>query len=259
MFSTTVRILTIIVVLLGFSSCGTTLSLVHYNVGVFDKFEDNSIEMVADAVRQMSADVVALNEVDSCTVRTGKVDQIARFAGIMGEWTYHYASAMPFNEGAYGVGLVASPELKVLKTSKVALPKADGYEPRVMAVVEYESYIVATVHLDLTPDSRLAQVSVINEHMNELCRNTTKPVFLTGDFNARPDSELIDLIRETWTLISPTACTYPSDSPDRCIDYIFVRPQGHRVELRSNRNRSCDVDLSVASDHLPVQVTVRIK
>lgn len=159
-------------------SCGRTVSLtlVQHNVGVFDKYEGSSIESVADIVKNMGADIVTLNEVDSCALRTGKVDQIAE---AMGNWSYHYASAMPFNGGAYGIGIAANPELKVIRTDKVPLPKGNGCEPRVMAVVEYEDYIVATVHLDLTPDSRMAQIEVAVVEQSDF--NTSKELSVASD------------------------------------------------------------------------------
>ena len=239
-------------------SCGRTVSLtlVQYNVGVFDKYEGSSIESVAGVVKGMGADVVTLNEVDSCALRTGKVDQIAEFAETMGNWSYHYASAMPFNGGAYGIGIAANPSLRVIRTDKVALPKGNGYEPRAMAVVEYEDFIVATVHLDLTPESRMAQIEVVNSYMNAI--HTRKPIFLTGDFNAEPDSELISVKKESWKLISPLNKTYPSDVPAKCIDYIFVRPQGAEIVVLEQSDFKTSKELAAASDHLPVMVSVRI-
>lgn len=240
-------------------SCGRTVSLtlVQYNVGVFNKYECSSVEAVADIVRNMGADVVTLNEVDSCTVRTGKVDQIVSLAEAMGRWNHYYAPAMPFNGGAYGVGVVSNPGLKIVSTDKVALPRGNGYEPRVMAVVEYEGFIVATVHLDLTPESRMAQVEVINGYMDAL--KTKKPIFLTGDFNAEPDSELIETMKQSWTIISNQDRTYPSELPVKCIDYIFVRSQGHRVAVVDNSTPLLTPEQAAASDHLPVKVSVRIR
>lgn len=238
-------------------SCGriVSLTLVQYNVGVFDKYDSSSVETVADIIKMMRADVVTLNEVDSCTVRTGKVDQIVSLAHAMGDWSHHYASAMPFGGGAYGVGVVSRPDLKVLCTDKVALPRGNGYEPRVMAVVEYKDFIVATVHLDLTPESRMAQIQVVNDYFDRMYKDAGKPIFLAGDFNATPDSQLMAMIQESWTLLSADDCTYPSHAPDRCIDYIFVRPVRHSIKIKPGSSALPAVDLSAASDHLPVKVT----
>ena len=122
--------------------------------------------------------------------------------------------------------------------------------------MEYEDFIVATVHLDLTPESRMAQIEVVNSYMNAI--HTRKPIFLTGDFNAEPDSELISVMKESWKLISPLNKTYPSDAPAKCIDYIFVRPHGAQLTVVEQSDFNTSKELAAASDHLPVLVTVRI-
>ena len=92
---------------LALAACRTeqkhTVTFVQYNVGVFDKYEASGFEAVANAVRELGADAVTLNEIDSCTTRTGVVDQLAVFAETMGDWKFHYASAIPYKGGAYGL------------------------------------------------------------------------------------------------------------------------------------------------------------
>ena len=103
-----------------------TYTFVQYNVGVFAKYDSSSVDAVKRAVMELGADAVTFNEVDSCTTRTGSVDQMSVFAETMGGWNQHYAAAMPYKGGAYGVGVAAKPELEVLRVDKLALPKLDG-------------------------------------------------------------------------------------------------------------------------------------
>ena len=103
----------------------------------------------------------------------------------------------------------------------------------------------------------MAQVEVINGYMDAL--KTRKPIFLTGDFNAVPDSELISTMKESWTLISQLDRTYPSERPVKCIDYIFVRQYGDVVTVVDNTNPDLTPEQAAASDHLPVKVSVRIR
>ena len=238
-----------------------TIVLVQYNVGVFDKYDASSIEAVASVVRELGADAVTLNEVDSCTIRTGNVDQMTAFADAMGTWNQHYAAAMPFNGGAYGVGVASDPNLEVLRVDKIALPKFDGYEPRAVAVVEYEDFILCSTHLDHTASSQLGQVGVINHYVDSVYADCAKPIFLGGDFNCLPDSELISLMKQTWDLLTPAVNSFPSHAPDRCIDYIFVRPNGKKIKVESASIPETlqTADLSTASDHLPVVLTVMIE
>lgn len=258
------HILSVTCVTLGLVACRPQVhkyTFVQYNVGVFDKYDSSSVEHIARAVREMAADAVTLNEVDSCTVRTGAVDQMALFAQEMGGWNRHYASAMPYDGGAYGVCVVGKPELEVIRTDRIALPKLNGREPRAVAVVEYKDFVLCSTHLDLTLDSQTGQIDVLNHYVDSVYADCGKPVFLGGDFNAFPDSEPIALMLKTWQLITPVTNSFPSHAPDRCIDYFFVRSNGRDVFVETAEIPVTlqTADLATASDHLPVVVTVTIK
>lgn len=266
-FMKTSRFLVVLFLTLVLSGCRalvpvkTYVTLVQYNVGVFDKYEESGFEAIASAVREMGADAVSLNEVDSCALRTGSVDQISVFAEELGDWNKYYASAMPFNGGAYGVGIVSSPKLKVVRTDKVSLPKLNGREPRALAVVEYEEFIYASTHLDLTEESQLGQVAAINDYIDSVYPGDGKPVFLAGDFNCRPEGSTIQLVKQSWNQLTPDSFSFPSHAPDRCIDYIFVRPRGRKITVRSAEVpvNLQTADLATASDHLPVVLSVIIE
>nr|MCR4910094.1 hypothetical protein [Bacteroidales bacterium] len=61
------------------------LTVVSYNVGVFNKYVKNSSPEVAAMMREIGADVVGLCELDSCSiVRNQRRDQLAEFVGQMG-------------------------------------------------------------------------------------------------------------------------------------------------------------------------------
>ena len=256
------RIFVFALILFGGMACHPkAYTLVQYNVGAFKKYDDSSIDAIARVVKELKADAVTFNEVDSCTRRTGNVDQMKAFAESMGDWNQFYAAAMPFRGGAYGVGVASSPDLKVVRTDRIALPKLNGYEPRAVAVVEYKDFVLCSTHLDLTLESQLGQVKVLNHYMDSLYADCGKPVFLGGDFNCFPDSEPVALLKETWTLLTPEMVSFPSHAPDRCIDYIFVRPNGRKVTVKETSIPQAlqTADLATASDHLPVVLTVAIE
>ena len=261
----TVNIFVAAVMVIGLSACRPVqksfdLIVVQYNVGVFDKYDGSGFEPVARAVSELGAEVVTLNEVDSCAVRTGKVDQLSLFADVAGGWNYHFVSAMPFDGGAYGVGVASRPELEIIRTDKVALPKMNGFEPRALAVVEYWDFIICSTHLGLREEARLEQVKVINQYFDNIYPDCCKPIFLCGDFNSLPDSGTLRLLQQTWQLLTPEDLSFPSHMPDRCIDYIFVRPNGKKVTVKSAAvvQSLTTVDLATASDHLPVVLSVTV-
>jgi endonuclease/exonuclease/phosphatase family metal-dependent hydrolase len=238
-----------------------SLTLVQYNVGAFSKYDDSGVDAIVKAIKEIGADAVTLNEVDSCTTRTGCVDQLAAFAQSMGGWNHHYAAAMPYKGGAYGVGVASDPELKVVRTDKIALPRLDGREPRAVSVVEFEDFVLASTHLDLTVSSQLGQIEVINHYMDSVYKDSSKPVFIGGDFNCEPGSEPLLLMEKTWELLSVTTNSYPAEAPRKCIDFIYVRPNGRTVTVTESKIPTdlTTVSLPVSSDHLPVIVKLDIE
>lgn len=237
------------------------LKLAHYNVGVFNKTESSSTDVIAAMMSEIGADVVSVNEVDSCTTRTGLVDQLADLSKKMGDWGCWYASAMPYKGGAYGIGISYNPKLKVVRTDKVALPKLTGTEPRALAVVEFEDFVFATCHLDYkTADAQLGQIEVINAYMDKAFGNGAKPVFLCGDFNCVPESDPIEEMLKSWKMISPVQMTYPAITPKKCIDYVFVREGVCKVDVVDAKVYTAfkTGNVETASDHLPLYVDVKI-
>ena len=236
-------------------------TFVQYNVGAFSKYDSSSVEHIARAVKEMAADVVTFNEVDSCTTRTGEVDQMDAFAQEMGGWHQYYAAAMPYKGGAYGVGVAGKPEFEVLRTDRIALPKLNGREPRAVAVVEYKDFVLCSTHLDLTVEAQLGQIETLNHYMDSLYADCGKPVFLGGDFNAFPESEPIAMMKKTWELLTPVTYSFPSHAPDRCIDYIFVRSGGKKITVEAAQIPVTlnTADVATATDHLPVVLTVAIE
>ena len=205
-------------------SCGkskepVTMTLLSYNVGVFSKYEDDTTPQVAE-----------------------------------GDWPFQFASAFPYAGGAYGNGVVSRE--KVLSRYKVHLPKSDGSEPRSIAVVETDRCVFASVHLDYVGEnSQRDQVGALNDWFKAVYAGAKKPVFLCGDFNAEPDSETIQLMRQGWTQLSGTDNTYSTQNPRKCIDYVFAYKAAAPVEVLSSEVLTAGTESF--SDHFPVKVVVK--
>ena len=239
-------------------SCGktkepTTLTLLSYNVGVFSKYEDNTIPDVADVIRDADASFVALNELDSCNRRHANY-QLKDLAEELGGWSYQFASAFPYAGGAYGNGVVSRD--KVINRYKVHLPKSDGSEPRSIAVVETDRCVFASVHLDYVGEnSQRDQIAALNDWFKAVYAGSKKPVFLCGDFNAEPESEAIDLMRQDWTQLTGTDFTYSTKNPRKCIDFVFAWKKAAPVEVASSEVLTEGTE--DLSDHYPVKVVVK--
>jgi len=248
----------ILSILLAVVSCGKkndtrTLTLVSYNVGAFSKFEENSMEDVAALLEGLEADFVALNELDSCNLRHPSY-QLQDLSELLGGRPFHFASAFPYAEGAYGNGVLSKEDIIACHT--IPLSKGSGSEPRSVAVVETRDCVFASVHLDhRSEEARLSQMEAINFWFDRNYGYSRKPIFLAGDFNSLPDSPVIKLAETRWERISETTFSYSTDSPHECIDYIFAFRNGAAVTVLSS-----DViteGTESLSDHFPVVVKVQ--
>lgn len=243
--------------------CGRheTVKIVSYNVGTFTKYQENSMAMIADMMKEVGADAISMNELDSCTARTGKVYQLEEFAGMMGGWRFKFGPAMPYDGGAYGDGLAVSPDAGLVDSWAMTLPQAGGAEPRALVVMELEDYVVASTHLDHVSDSaQTVQAETINNVMKARYGDSDKPVFLCGDMNAVPGSQTMERFAGSWKVISSGTPTFPSDSPVTCIDYILALDNGarYRVIQSSVLQNFESGDPAQASDHLPVLAEIRL-
>ena len=240
------------------------LTIVSYNVGTFSKYVPDSSGDVAEMMHELRADVIGLCELDSCSiVRNDRRNQLAEFVEKMGKgWFGHFGKAMSFGGGGYGVGAVTSPRFKVLDHYTVALPKWDGFEPRAAAVVETDRFVFACAHLDFeNRPGGIRQAERLSRTLRDRYAETGKPVILCGDFNAVPDSQVMELMREHWDIVSPYDLSYPSDKPRVCIDYIMVLRGScqYKVVGRAGvRSKFKFGDPKTASDHLPVVVKLRL-
>ena len=224
------------------------LRLMSYNIrhglGLDGRLD---LERIAEVINREHLDIVALQEVDSVTQRTGERDLLSE----LGEFTdmYHvYAPAIPFEGGKYGVGLLC--RKKPLSFRSVPLPGRE--EPRVLLLAEFKDYICCCTHLSLTEEDQLTSV----ERIEMLLNGENKPVFLAGDLNAEPDSPTIIALQKKFVIL--TECrgkTIPADNPQSCIDYILgYVANGSRYQVKMNYV----INEPIASDHRPVFVNVSI-
>ena len=200
-------------------------------------------DRTAAVISEYQPDVVALQELDSMTGRSGQHDQLGELA-IRTQYHPVFGSAIDFNGGKYGVGLLIREQ--PVSTKRIPLP---GEEPRVLLVVELKDYVLACTHLDLEEEQRLASVPLIVAE----AQHWQKPFILVGDWNDTPDSKLMMELVKYFTVHSGNNATYPADEPQECIDYIasFKKRSAKALEYGV-------IDEPAASDHRPVMVRLRL-
>ena len=198
-------------------------------------------DRTAEVIHRQMPDVVALQELDSMTGRSGRCYQLSELAS---RTLYHpvFGAAIDYDGGKYGVGILCRETPLSWKT--LPLP---GEEPRVLLVVELQDYVIACTHLDLEDTFRLASVPLIVEE----AQRWAKPFLLAGDWNDTPDSELLQEMAKHFTILSGNEASYPADTPQECIDYIALF-KGHSATVLSTQV----LNEPEVSDHRPVVVSV---
>lgn len=208
-----------------------------------------SMDMVLDydrtahVISEQQPDVIALQELDSMTSRSGQCYQLGELASRTSYYPI-YGSAIDFDGGKYGVGVLTHEP--PLSTKRIPLP---GEEPRLLLVVEMKDYVFACTHLDLEEAQRLASVSIIVEE----AQRWQKPFILAGDWNDTPDSELLQEMMKSFTILSGNEATFPADEPQECLDYV-ASYKDHPAEAIE----SIVIDEPEASDHRPLVVNLRL-
>lgn len=200
-------------------------------------------DRTATVISEQQPDVVALQELDSMTGRSGHHDQLGELAIHTGYYPV-FGSAIDFDEGKYGVGILTREQ--PLSTKRIPLP---GEEPRVLLVVELKDYVLACTHLDLEEEQRLASVPLIVEE----AQRWQKPFILAGDWNDAPDSQLLQEMTKYFTLNSGDQASYPADEPQECIDYVASFKARPAVTLEYSV-----IEEPAASDHRPLVVRLQL-
>ena len=200
-------------------------------------------DRTAAVIAEQQPDVVALQELDSMTGRSGKLDQLGELANRT-QYYPVFGSSIDYDGGKYGVGILIHEQ--PLSTRRIPLP---GEEPRVLLVVELKDYVLACTHLDLEEEQRLASVPLIVEE----AQRWQKPFILAGDWNDAPGSELLQEMNKYFCLHSGNQATYPADEPQECIDYIATFKERPAVTLEYSV-----INEPAASDHRPLMVSIQL-
>ena len=201
-------------------------------------------DRTATVIIQQQPDVIALQELDSMTTRSGHRDQLEELANR----THYYpvfGSAIDYDGGKYGVGILTR-ETPIC-TRRIPLP---GEEPRVLLMVELQDYVIACTHLDLEEEQRMASVP----HIIEEAQRWRKPFILAGDWNDTPNSEFLQEMTKYFTILSNDEASYPADEPQECIDYIAIFKDFNAETIESQV-----IDEPEASDHRPVVVIMQLR
>ncbi len=254
----TVRILTLLLGLCFFISTARsqdTLTVMSYNIKHAAGMDNIvNINRIADVINRVHPDIVALQEVDNGVKRSYRTDEPAALADLTGTYSL-FSQNIPFQGGKYGNAILSRDSIRVWQN--VHFPSLYNGEQRgvLVATIPRNSTPVTflATHLDYREQNaeRLLSVAIIDS----LAQRSQNPfIVVAGDFNDTPNSEVITRMRQKFRWANQgtstdTILTFPADSPNRQIDYIFYHAKpGYSIECLSFKV----IDEPVASDHRPI-------
>ncbi|RPD40672.1 endonuclease [Chitinophaga barathri] len=215
------------------------------------------IPAIAKVISDTKPDIVALQEVDVHTDRSGKSlhqsEELARLSGMKS----FFAKGIDYGGGEYGVAILS--RYPILETNRYPLTTVAGTngEPRVLATALLQlpgnrKVLMACTHLDAQRGDTNRTVQI--REIMEILKKQQYPVIIAGDLNAPENSSVINTLDQHFTR-SCTNCgfTIPVENPRRCIDFIAFS-QGKFETVSHNV-----IQEKYASDHLPMTAVLHLK
>lgn len=211
-------------------------------------------EHLEDIARLLAGyDLIALQEVDGGSLRSGYTHQLAHLAERAGfPWWYQQLNRDLGHLGQFSNGLLSRQAPWSVEAH--ALP---GLRGRGLILSRFgqpaEPLLVLNVHLSLSARGRSRQLHFIHELIGD-----ARHVVIMGDLNCTPEElRRSPLGHRRWRWLDETMHTYPSWKPVRQIDHILVSDslpvrQASALDARLSDHRPLAVELELPPDlYLP--------
>lgn len=222
-----------------------------------DKKDVIDVDAIAAVIKAQNADVVAVQEVDVNTGRSGNINQAEMLAKKAGYPSFYFAKAMDFDGGQYGLLILSKYPLSETQTKM--LPKADNKkdEPRVLALATLtlpngKQLRFGSTHLEAyNKDSRLQQIKAINQ----VAANTTIPFIVAGDFNDVAGKEVINILDQNFVRTCQNCPnTFDEEGESGAIDFIAFKKE-FPFQIKSHQV----LNTVKTSDHFPIVAILQWK
>lgn len=237
-----------------------TIKIMAYNIHHANppsKPDVIDINAIVNVIKQQNPDIVALQEVDASTGRSGPGNQAEMIAEKL-DMNVFFGKAIDYDGGEYGVAILSKFNLSEGKINRLPVEPGTNGEPRILVTVKITTpkgneIRFGSTHLDAQREdtNRIPQI----EEVVKIGKNEQLPFIIAGDFNAVPESEVIRILdghfKRTCRLCGFTSS---AQNPVRTIDYIAFNHPENKFEVE---NHSV-INESYASDHFPIVSEINI-
>lgn len=219
-------------------------------------------ERVADVLRDLAPDIVALQEVEVGMARTGGFDQAAEIARLLDMDEFEFHPAMHRGGGEFGVAILSRYPMETVRAETLPLARLRLMQPRVALAVRVHTRAgavqVVNTHLGLIGEERRRQIeALVGPHWLGALVERGATV-LCGDLNARPESAECRRLRTCLRDAlgdGDRMRSFPATFPLVRLDHVLISP--HLESAAASVLRS-PLTL-VASDHCPVLADLRLR
>ena len=255
------------------------IRLASYNIRTKGDKGDKSWEVRLNAL----VDVVRQNKFDMFAIQEGRTSQLKDMM-ILNEYSYIGRDRDGDNKGEHCAIYYKKDRFKVLKHgdfwySETPDIPSYGWGARCRRICTWgyfkdlrsgKKFYVFNSHTDHEATEARRQSSfMLLEQVRKIAKG--RPTFCTGDFNATPDEEPIQLLLKDSLLLDSYKCTLtPPKGPSgsfyaydktgktaKRIDFIFVTP---KIKILSYHTIDDDIKYNkYSSDHFPVMVEALLK
>lgn len=167
----------------------------------------------------MTADVIAVQEVDVRTRRSGYVDQPIALAAAL-DYQYAFAASIRWDEGDYGLAVLSKWPLVAVERHRVGA--TDRAEPRIVLDVTIcvagRPLRILNHHADDDPDARALGFVDVKRILQAAAGGD---VLMLGDMNEHGDGPGVRMARDSG-LVDLGARAGMSTSAGGRIDYVFA-------------------------------------
>lgn len=247
-----------------------SITIANFNIAGGLRKHKVDLNLIAEAIKAMDADIVTLEEVDQNTTRSDGQDQAKVIAEKTGMY-YAFGKATSMHNGNYGNAILS--KYPIEKTKVFPLPSGN-FEQRALMLSKitvhgFDSPLyVFNTHFDWHEEDevRMAQARFINSIVfddldldDEFPNLASGIMLLMGDFNSVANDRVIKEFQKYWNLVKKDnvdSRTWPAGNPGLDLDHLFTsRNQVWDVQtlmIPNNGEQWRGIKWPLVSDHIPV-------